>query len=57
MINLQRSAKIDAHVTQKIDFFVWLQAYDPTYEDTYYQDFVVDDTMCTAEIIDTGGQR
>jgi hypothetical protein len=56
MINSQRSAKINAPMIQKTDFFVWLQAYDPTFENTYYKNFVIDNTIYTTEIIDTGGQ-
>ena len=36
--------------------FIILQTYDPTIEDAYRKQLVVDNRMCFVEVIDTAGQ-
>jgi hypothetical protein len=35
---------------------IYAQTYDPTIEDAYRKQLVVDNRMCFAEVIDTAGQ-
>ncbi|KAJ7861141.1 ras protein [Mycena olivaceomarginata] len=55
---------VHRHLVPSADFIIprsaphqWFQTYDPTIEDAYRKQFIVDNRMCFVEVIDTAGQE
>jgi GTPase KRas protein len=40
----------------RVYYSIYIQTYDPTIEDAYRKQLVVDNKMCFVEVIDTAGQ-